>query len=384
MAISLLGSDEIQSTAASGSQSVTVPGGTNFIVVGMGGFNNTTNMFSGGTFTIGGNALTSLLPALDDADDTQAIALYYRVNPGTGSLTFAWSVSGGAPDEGVIYQFGFYSGVDTSSPWRDSGGEATVDEATASTGVLDVESGDWAILVGCGNDASGSWGASPSTTINEREENALNFAIVSLADAQPTADTDFTFTPNASYAACAVGILKPFPATELATTVAGSSSVSGISGWVLKPTGEHTITNVVNEGDDATNLYASIDDDPSLWLSTSADTDYINNGSNSEAATQQAFFALTDMPPNFAGMDSLIIFFRYRGTNFWGSPTISVYAQVFQSDESSALTDEELVQQLTGNGAFGTGSVAFSGVVASNTATWNGARLRLRWVVDNP
>jgi hypothetical protein len=360
VAITRLGSDEIQSTAASGSQSVTVPSGTDFIVVGMGGFNNTTNMFSGGTFTIDGNALTSLLPALDDADDTQAIALYYRANPGTGSLTFAWSVSGGAPDEGVIYQFVFYSGVDTADPWRDSGGEATVDEATASTGVLDVEAGDRAVLVGCGNDASGSWGASPSTTITELEENALNAAIVSLADAEPTADTDFTFSPNDSYAACAVGILKPgAPTSPIATLLA---------------TGDGTKTDVVDEGDATSNLHESIDDDPRLPDPNDADWN------NNTDAGGSAFYDLSPTPGDFDEAESATILVRYRGQAFDGTGTVTLYARIYQSDESTPLSDEVQVAQVTADSSYtNTSPVTLTGIAAGTKTLWDGARLRLRW-----
>lgn len=156
---------------------------------------------------------------------------------------------------------------------------------------------------------------------------------------------------------------------------AGSSSVDAFMGYLIRPTSDHTISLVVDEDDETSDLYASVDDLPF----SPDDTDYINNSIGPPASV---FLGLTDLPTNFATMSGLTLHFRYRAFNGDGTG-IAVHAQVFAADESTPLTDEELVQSVGGTGTnnWGTGSVTFSGVVASNKTTWNGARLRLRWVV---
>ena len=95
----------------------------------------------------------------------------------------------------------------------------------------------------------------------------------------------------------------------------------------------------------------------------------------------EAWFDVTDMPADFEEMWEAEIVVRYRGQNF-GSKTITLYAQIFQSNEVTPLTDEEQVAQVSSNGSFtNTSAVAFSGIVASNKTVWDNARLRLRWEI---
>jgi hypothetical protein len=62
--------------------------------------------------------------------------------------------------------------------------------------------------------------------------------------------------------------------------------------------------------------------------------------------------------------------------------TLELYARIYESDEVTPLTDEELVATVSADAAFtNTSPVSFSGVVGSDKATWDGARLRLRWAL---
>jgi hypothetical protein len=139
----------------------------------------------------------------------------------------------------------------------------------------------------------------------------------------------------------------------------------------LYATGDQGATDVVNEADASSPLFSSIDDDPA----TPNDADWINNTDDAG----EAWFDVTDLPTDFDTMDSVEIVVRWRGQNF-GSGTVELYARLYESDESTPLTDEELVATATSNTSFAnTSPVVFSTVEPGDQTTWDGARLRLRW-----
>lgn len=140
----------------------------------------------------------------------------------------------------------------------------------------------------------------------------------------------------------------------------------------LYATADGTITTLVDEADLTVNLYTSIDDDPA----TPTDTDWVNNSTG----TGQGFFDVTDVPADFGTADTAEIVARYRGQNF-GTGTVTLYAQLFQSDESTSLSNEVQVAQVTGNGSFAnTTVVSFTGLnTTAGKSVWDAARVRLRW-----
>jgi hypothetical protein len=140
----------------------------------------------------------------------------------------------------------------------------------------------------------------------------------------------------------------------------------------LYPTADGTDTDVVDEGDATIDLFASIDDDPS----SPNDADWNNNTDDAG----QAFYLLTDMPSLFDVAVSATITVRYRGAAYDGTGTVTLYARLYQSDESTALSDEVQVAQVTADGSFAnTSAVVLTGIVAGSKTVWDGARLRLRW-----
>lgn len=148
--------------------------------------------------------------------------------------------------------------------------------------------------------------------------------------------------------------------------------VSGIS-VTLYATGDGTITDVVNELDAASPLWSSIDDDPASF----DDDDWINNAIT--PGTVQFLPLLTDMPAEFDTADSASIVIRYRGQNF-STESLTLYVRLYQSDESTVLSDEVAVVTVSANSSFdNTAPVTITGVVAGSKAIWDGARLRLRW-----
>ena len=180
----------------------------------------------------------------------------------------------------------------------------------------------------------------------------------------------------------------------------------------LFATADGTITSVVDETDGTTDIWQSIDDDPA----SPTDTDWINNAIDPTSdpgltetgqwansiltetgervfqpvtATGQTVFGLssnvrfspllTDMPGDFDTGDTATIIVRYRG-QFVGGESLTLHAQFYQSDESTALSDEVAVVTVSANSSFAnTAPVTITGVVAGSKTIWDGARLRLRW-----
>ncbi len=180
----------------------------------------------------------------------------------------------------------------------------------------------------------------------------------------------------------------------------------------LFATADGTITSVVDETDGTTDIWQSIDDDPA----TPTDTDWINNAIDPTSdpgftekgqwaspvltetgervfqpvtATGQTVFGLssdvhflpllTDMPGDFDTATSATVIVRYRGQNF-GSESLTLYAQFYQSDESTPLSNEVSVVTVSANTSFdNTAPVTITGIVAGSKTIWDGARLRMRW-----
>jgi hypothetical protein len=162
---------------------------------------------------------------------------------------------------------------------------------------------------------------------------------------------------------------EKYQAFLIAIEPGGGASTDTVS---LFPTADGTDTDVVDEGDATSDLFASIDDDPA----SPSDSDWNNNTDDAG----QAFYELTDMPGDFDSADSATITVRYRGAAYDGTGTVTLFARLYQSNESTALSDEVQVAQVTADGSFAnTSPVTITGIVASDKTTWDGARLRLRW-----
>ena len=159
------------------------------------------------------------------------------------------------------------------------------------------------------------------------------------------------------------GVLFARPPTFISGSVLGSVT--------LYANEDGTIVNVVDELDTTIDLYLSVDDDPA----TPTDTDWVNNGS----LTASTFFHLTDTPTEFDTAVDASLVVRYRGQN-WSGGSLTLFAQLFQSDETSSLSDEETVVIVSSDGSFANATtVVFSGLVAGSKALWDGARIRFRW-----
>ena len=142
----------------------------------------------------------------------------------------------------------------------------------------------------------------------------------------------------------------------------------------LFATADGTIIDVVNEADNATPLWSSIDDDPA----SPTDTDWINNAI--DPGTVSNFVDVTDVPTDFGNADTATIIVRFRGQN-WGGGTRTLLTQIFQSNESTTMSDEVTVATVTANGAFdNTASLTLTGLdTTSGKSVWDAARIRFRW-----
>lgn len=140
----------------------------------------------------------------------------------------------------------------------------------------------------------------------------------------------------------------------------------------LYANGDGTGADVVDENDLTSNIWQSIDDDPK----SPTDTDWINN----TATTASKFIALSNLPSTFGTAQVARVQARYRGQQF-GSGTVTLYAQLFQSDETTSMSDEVQVEAVTGDGSFAnTAELVLTGLnTSANKTVWDAALIRFRW-----
>ena len=139
----------------------------------------------------------------------------------------------------------------------------------------------------------------------------------------------------------------------------------------LRPTADGTIdAEVVHDAGTAAPFYTHIDDDPD----SPNTADWVANSQNEIAAS--AFFDVTDTPADFDTMNTLEIKIDFEAVGF-ADDTAVLYAQMYQSDESTTLSDEmQLATQATATGLI---TVSFTNVTAGSKTIWNGARIHFRW-----
>ncbi|MEA3344154.1 MAG: hypothetical protein U9Q16_00515 [Patescibacteria group bacterium] len=139
----------------------------------------------------------------------------------------------------------------------------------------------------------------------------------------------------------------------------------------LRPIADGTIdSEVVHDAGTAAPFYSHIDDDPD----SPNTSDWIASSLNEIAAS--AFFDVTNMPSDFDTMSTLEIKIDFEAIGF-DDDTAVLYAQMYQSDESTTLSDEmQLATQATGSGLV---TVSFTNVSAGSKTIWDGARIHFRW-----
>lgn len=143
----------------------------------------------------------------------------------------------------------------------------------------------------------------------------------------------------------------------------------------LRPVADGTKSGVVKTGQSTVDLWAEIDDDPDAH---DGDATWIANADG--AVDGSLFLLLTDTPADFVSMSTAAVKLAVRRTSIQVDDTVALYAQMFRSDETTALSDElQVGTYSTLTDTYGLKTLALTGLVAGDKTIWDGARLRLRW-----
>lgn len=142
MGVSRIGSVTVstQSTASSGSFSVTVPAGAHIVIVSVVSYDGGVPQLS--TTTLGAVTITQTNYFYDASGDF--ILFAKGMNPVAGVQTLSWSMTGTTTEKKTFF-VAFYSGINTSSPIGAGGGNYTTVSGIMSTGILTASNGDAAV-----------------------------------------------------------------------------------------------------------------------------------------------------------------------------------------------------------------------------------------------
>lgn len=226
MAVSRTGSiTDIHTSNNTGSQSVSVPADAELMVVGLAGAIDSGSIFGTASISIGGAAASLILDAYGDG--VWESALFYRVSPATGSQTFAWDFAGsGSVTYGAHILIAFYKGINTTTPIKANGGEASGD-GSFTTGSLSATTGDMAVAL-CSK--YGGFGDSTWSGVTEISTDFNNNCYYSWGEGTPSSNVTITatVTDGSNYGAvCGIVIAQ----------AAGGGSVENISGAMGRPAG---------------------------------------------------------------------------------------------------------------------------------------------------
>ena len=161
-------------------------------------------------------------------------------------------------------------------------------------------------------------------------------------------------------------------AAALSTAPVTNSTPSPTLTLLPNGDGPHDVV-IKDQNSGTTNLYKAIDD---TIASTDNATTYVRNNSSKSGSY---LIHLTNTPASFFQMQTLTIDVRARTTGATNDQT-TLFAQIFQADGVTPLTEEIAVATNPGPSSFTTISgVSFTGLAGGSKAIWDGAQLRLRW-----
>lgn len=213
----------------------------------------------------------------------------------------------------------------------------------------------------------------PTITISSEVAGVAVAAVASIGAPGVAVGSNVAVTAIAAAATIdtpAMSVGSNIPATAVAATATiGVAKITKFD--TLFANGDGTLNNVVNELDNTTNVYLSIDDDPD----SPNDSDFANN--SIVLGTASAFFDLDPTDPDFVSMLMTDIEIRVEG-NLVGS-THKLYAQLYESNETTTLSDEVECVDISSPTSYTNYNISFTGIVGSDKATWDDARIRLRW-----
>ena len=220
MAVTRTGSvTTIQTASQTGSQSVTVPNDAEIMIVKIVGFLDSTYVGEG-TYTINSQSLTAVWGATGDYSD-----IFYKINPSTGSQTFAWDF-GSAPLLDEFIEISFYKGINTGDA---IGATAFLDLSsnidTANTGEMTASNGDAVVAIALIYGGGDPLPASADWTNATELTDTTAAGVYSGAEAFPSGNVTITVAQNGG---AAESNFVQLMAVVIKQASAGTTSVSGL------------------------------------------------------------------------------------------------------------------------------------------------------------
>ena len=220
MAVTRTGSvTTIQTASQTGSQSVTVPNDAEIMIVKIAGFLESTYVGEG-TYTINSQSLTAVWGATGEYSD-----IFYKINPSTGSQTFAWDF-GSAPQFDEFIEISFYKGINTGDA---IGATAFLDLFsnidTANTGEMTASNGDAVVAIALIYGGGDPLPASADWTNATELTDTTAAGVYSGAEAFPSGNVTITVAQNGGQAE---NNFVQLMAAVIKQASAGTTSVSGL------------------------------------------------------------------------------------------------------------------------------------------------------------
>lgn len=355
----------INTTANNSSQAVTVPSDATLAIVGVTGYDTTVSPFSTGTLSLGGSSMT-VGRADDDNTSFDMTAVFYLANPSTGSQTLAWNWAGtNAATLGFHIFTAFYTGNDTSSPIRGSGGGRTATDS-ANTGAMTAVSGDMIVAAGEGARNGGTTPTGISwTNATGAAGNQYNSEYGSFAESTSSGSVTVTATQTGGSGGTGytnVSALVIQPTASGARTLASSGTI-GVAGTFTPGSGTYTVTgSTVNfNGSSAQTINAGFTYN-NLQVQPSANTVTTNFAAGTVTVGG-------DLTIGNGTNTSVVVSANNASTTLTVTGSVSISANTtLQANASNALT---IGNDFTNNGTFthNNGTVVFND--NSNTSSLN-------------
>ena len=201
----------------------------------------------------------------------------------------------------------------------------------------------------------------------------FNFNDVDVADQGGTSSIEVNSgTDNGGNGANWTFTGCPVPTTPLVLYPSAGNTTAG---------GDGTDSGVIQEENanscDTVGIICADSIDDTNGGSVDNDSTFNENDQSETSGTQ--FYQLTDMPSDFQSMDSLDIEIVWRDLAD-GNDDLVLSAQVFESNETSALTDQITIHSHNGSDVgYTTTNLSFTLQGNNNKTVWDGARLALDW-----
>jgi hypothetical protein len=217
------------------STAITVPSGTELVIVGVSGWTAVSNGMETMTFTKGGVDTAMTRGVGGDVATTWQGAQFYLVEPDIGTnktLKWDWIGTGSSGASAFNFMVTFWSGIDTADPVRDSDG-AQATSLALNTPSLTAASGDKIVAMAAfyHDDANGGGSIDTWSNVTEVAEVApFAYAELAWATGDPTGNTTVgisTATATSGEFSITALVLKPASAGYTLAADGGSYAVTG-------------------------------------------------------------------------------------------------------------------------------------------------------------